>query len=137
MVEVLPHFDRFASWMPDLVLRRVAGAPAGVHVVGVDEDTALVGGLPGWDGAAAAPGTTWRVHGRQSVWLLDADGRRELPSGSGRRPRPQGVTSGGDGGCVGEVTRSPTSGSTICGAPQGAGRPRWKPWASSHPSSRR
>ncbi len=81
MVEVLPHFDRFASWMPDLVVRRVAGAPLGVHVVGIDEDTALVGGLPGWDGHAAAPGTTWRVHGRQSAWLLDRGGRREVPSG--------------------------------------------------------
>jgi cyanophycinase len=82
MVEVLPHFDRFASWMPDLVVRRVAGAPAGVHVVGVDEDTALVGGLPGWDGEPAAPGTTWTVHGRQSVWLLDRDGRLELTPGA-------------------------------------------------------
>ena len=82
MVEVLPHFDRFASWMPDLVVRRVAGAPAGVHVVGVDEDTALVGGLDGWDGDAAAPGTTWTVHGRQSVWLLDREGRRELTPGA-------------------------------------------------------
>lgn len=82
MVEVLPHFDRFASWMPDLVVRRVAGAPAGVHVVGVDEDTALVGGLQGWDGEPAGPGTTWHVHGRQSVWLLDRDGRREVPSGA-------------------------------------------------------
>jgi len=81
MVEVLPHFDRFAAWMPDLVVRRVAGAPAGVHVVGIDEDTALVGGLDGWDGSAAAPGTTWRVHGRQSVWLLDAGGRREVATG--------------------------------------------------------
>lgn len=81
MVEVLPHFDRFASWMPDLVLRRVSGAPAGVRVVGVDEDTALVGGLGGWDGDAAAAGTTWQVHGRQSAWLLDPDGRREVPAG--------------------------------------------------------
>lgn len=49
MVEVLPHFDRFASWMPDLVVRRVAGAPAGVQVVGIDEDTTLVGGRGGWE----------------------------------------------------------------------------------------
>jgi hypothetical protein len=67
--------------MPDLVVRRVAGAPAGVHVVGIDEDTALVGGLDGWDGDPAAPGTTWRVEGRQSVWLLDPGGRREIPAG--------------------------------------------------------
>ncbi len=88
-LEVLPHFDRFASWMPDLVLERVAGAPAGVRVIGIDEDTALIGGLtgqgaPGWSSAVApaGPGSTWQVMGRQSVWLLDPDGRRELPAGS-------------------------------------------------------
>jgi cyanophycinase len=84
MVEVLPHFDAFAARMPDLVLRRVAGAPAGVRVIGVDEDTALVGGLDGWkgddvwDGVPAAAGTTWQVMGRQSVWLLEPSGRREV-----------------------------------------------------------
>jgi hypothetical protein len=93
MVEVLPHFDRFTSWMPDLVIKRVAGAPAGVSVVGIDEDTALVGGITadgvaGWDGtqgradAAAGAGTTWHVMGRQSAWLLGPDGRREIPPGS-------------------------------------------------------
>lgn len=81
MVEVLPHFDRFAARMPDLVVRRVAGAPPGVGVVGIDEDTALVGGLDGWDGDPAAPGTTWRVVGRQSAWLLERDGRRRVASG--------------------------------------------------------
>jgi hypothetical protein len=82
MVEVLPHFDRFASWMPDLVLNRVTGAPPGVQVIGIDEDTALVGGLPsGWDGDPAGRGTTWQVLGRQSAWLLGPGGRREVPSG--------------------------------------------------------
>jgi cyanophycinase len=82
MVEVLPHFDAFAARMPDLVLRRVAGAPPGVRIVGVDEDTALVGGLDGWQGEAAGPGSRWQVHGRRSAWLLDRDGRHEVPSGS-------------------------------------------------------
>lgn len=83
MVEVIPHFDRFAVRMPDLVARRIAGTPPGVRLVGVDEDTALVGGLDeGWSGEAAAPGTTWRVHGRRSVWLLDREGRTELPAGA-------------------------------------------------------
>ena len=82
MVEVLPHFDAFAARMPDLVLRRVAGAPPGVRIVGVDEDTALVGGLDGWEGEAAGPGSRWQVHGRRSAWLLDSDGRHEVPSGS-------------------------------------------------------
>jgi cyanophycinase-like exopeptidase len=87
MVEVLPHFDAFAARMPDLVLRRVSGAPAGVRVVGVDEDTALVGGLDGWqgadgrDGVPAGPGSTWRVMGRRSVWLLDRTGRRRVAAG--------------------------------------------------------
>jgi hypothetical protein len=52
-----------------------------VRVVGIDEDSALVGGLDGWDGEPAAAGTTWRVHGRQSVWLLEASGRRQVASG--------------------------------------------------------
>jgi len=88
MVEVLPHFDAFAARMPDLVLRRVGGAPPGVRLVGIDEDTALVGGWDGWDapggraGAAAGPGSVWHVHGRRSAWLLDRDGRHEVPSGS-------------------------------------------------------
>lgn len=87
MVEVLPHFDAFAARMPDLVLRRVAGAPTGVRVIGIDEDTALVGGLGGWDGdqhwdgAPAGPGTRWQVMGRRSAWLLDPDGRHRVASG--------------------------------------------------------
>jgi cyanophycinase len=71
-VEVLPHFDRMAGRLPDLILRRVTGAPAGVRVVGIDEDTALL----------TENGVGWRVMGRQSVWLLTADGRVEQPTGS-------------------------------------------------------
>jgi cyanophycinase len=87
MVEVLPHFDRFTSRLPDLAVRRVAGARPGVQVVGIDEDTALVGGLGNaddvgrWAADPAGPGTGWRVLGRQSVWLLMHDGRVEVPSG--------------------------------------------------------
>ena len=87
-VEVLPHFDRFAGRMPDMILRRVAGAPAGVQVVGIDEDTALVGGLTGWPDpagpatAASAEAGTWQVRGRQSVWLLGPDGRHAFRPGS-------------------------------------------------------
>jgi cyanophycinase len=63
-LRVIPHFDRFVGWMPDLVGRYLAKAPAGVTVLGIDEDTALVG-----DGSA------WNVHGRQSVWVLTNEGR--------------------------------------------------------------
>ena len=81
-VEVLPHFDKFAGWMPDLLVRRIAGAPAGVQVVGIDEDTALVGGLGGWPGGGPAAGGSWRVSGRQSVWLLGPGRRVEHRPGS-------------------------------------------------------
>ena len=81
-VEVLPHFDKFAGWMPDLLVRRIAGAPAGVQVVGIDEDTALVGGLGGWPGGGPAAGEIWQVRGRQSVWLLGPGRRLEHPAGS-------------------------------------------------------
>lgn len=70
-VRVLPHFDRFAGRVPELLLTRLVDTPAGTTVVGIDEDTALVGG----------PGQ-WRVEGRQSLWVLDADGRTEHPAGS-------------------------------------------------------
>jgi cyanophycinase-like exopeptidase len=43
--------------------------------VGVDEDTALVWGL------RDDPGE-WEVMGRQSVWLLRADGREAHAAGS-------------------------------------------------------
>jgi cyanophycinase len=85
-LEVLPHFDRFSSWQPDLARRRVAAAPAGLLVVGIDEETALVGGLPGdptaWRGTPAGPGSRWRVTGRRSVWLLREDGQDEVPTGA-------------------------------------------------------
>jgi hypothetical protein len=40
-------------------------------MIGVDEETAMVGGL-----------RDWTVQGRQSVWRLTRDGREELPGGT-------------------------------------------------------
>jgi cyanophycinase-like exopeptidase len=70
-LRVLPHFDRFAGRVPDLLLTRLVETPSGVTVLGVDEDTALVGGPYDWE-----------VMGRQSVWVLGPDGRTEHPAGS-------------------------------------------------------
>ena len=70
-LRVLPHFDRFAGRVPDLLLTRMVETPPGVTVLGIDEDTALVGGPD-----------DWQVMGRQSVWLLRRDGREEHPAGS-------------------------------------------------------
>jgi cyanophycinase-like exopeptidase len=54
---VLPHFDRAAEYMGEELLRAViAAAPAGVTLLGIDEDTALVR----VDGS-------WLVSGRQSI----------------------------------------------------------------------
>jgi cyanophycinase len=69
-VRVIPHFDRFPGWIPDLVSRYLMRVPGGTSVVGVDEDTAVM-----WDG------TTWTVHGRQSAWLLTKDGRKGFAAG--------------------------------------------------------
>ena len=69
-LRVIPHFDRFVGWMPDLVSRYLARSPEGVDVIGVDEDTALV-----WDASG------WTVQGRQRVWLLRRDGRTAFAAG--------------------------------------------------------
>jgi cyanophycinase len=70
-LRVIPHFDKMLGWAPDLLTRVLLRAPAGVTVLGIDEDTALVGGP-----------THWQVQGRQSVWTLGHGSRVEHPSGS-------------------------------------------------------
>lgn len=75
-LSVLPHFDRFAGRLPDLVLTRLSNPPPGVTAVGIDEDTAIVSGLDG------APDGAWQVLGRQSAWVLTDQGREEHPAGT-------------------------------------------------------
>lgn len=70
-IRVLPHFDKMLGWIPDLLTRPFLRPPAGVNLVGIDEDTALVGG----------PGK-YTVHGRQSAWLLGMGRRRGFPAGA-------------------------------------------------------
>ena len=70
-IRVLPHFDRMAGWIPDVMTRPFFRGADGVHVVGIDEDTAIVGGPE-----------EFTVHGRQSAWLLSDGKRREFPAGS-------------------------------------------------------
>ncbi len=65
-VRVVPHFDRFVGWVPDLVTRYLTRVPEGTAVVGVDEDTAVV-----WQGGA------WTVRG----WLLERSGRTPYAEG--------------------------------------------------------
>ena len=70
-LRVLPHYDRMARWIPGALTRPLFRTGAGVSVVGIDEDTALVGGPD-----------TFTVQGRQSVWLLSDGHRRGYPAGS-------------------------------------------------------
>lgn len=70
-IRVLPHFDRIAEWVSVDDLARLVGAAPGITVVGIDEDTAIVGGP-----------TEWTVRGRQSAWVLTTDGRVEHPAGT-------------------------------------------------------
>ena len=70
-MRVIPHFDAFAARMPDLVTRFVLPGGDGATLVGIDEDTALVGGPD-----------RWTVAGRQSAWVLQGGHRTEYPSGS-------------------------------------------------------
>jgi cyanophycinase len=70
-LRVIPHFDKMLGWAPDLMTRVLLHAPAGVTVLGIDEDTALVGGPD-----------TWQVMGRQSVWTLGHGSRIEHQVGS-------------------------------------------------------
>lgn len=69
-LRVIPHFDAFMKRMPDIAARFLAGNVEGVTVVGVDEETALVGGPE-----------DWTVRGARSAWILKGSGRREFRSG--------------------------------------------------------
>jgi len=67
-LRVIPHFDFFTSKVPDVVTRFLLPHDPALTVLGIDEETALVGGPQ-----------KWTVEGRQSVWRLTSEGREELP----------------------------------------------------------
>lgn len=69
-VRILPHFDRYARWVPDFAIRPLLGP--GLSVIGIDEDTALLGE------PADVPEWTFRARGRQSAWRIDADRRHRI-----------------------------------------------------------
>ncbi len=64
-VATIPHFDRLARYVPGVEERILATAPPSVEVLGIDEETALVGGPE-----------RFRVAGRRSVWRLAKDATR-------------------------------------------------------------
>ncbi len=60
---VIPHFDQMGKWNPGFLDQARARTPVGKHLVGIDEDTALVGGM-----------TEWTVMGRLGVTVFGVDG---------------------------------------------------------------
>lgn len=67
---ILPHFDRYARWMPDLALRPLVEDDT--SVIGIDEDTALIAepsDEPIWE---------FRSRGRGSAWRIDSDRRHRI-----------------------------------------------------------
>jgi cyanophycinase len=70
-VRVIPHFDKMLGWMPDLLRNALLHTPEGAMLIGIDEDTALVGGPH-----------EWTVQGRQSVWVLNDGARQEHKPGT-------------------------------------------------------
>lgn len=69
-LRVLPHFDRVLARLPDVVLRPLVSGEGDRVTIGIDSNTALVGGAP-----------TWAVRGEGSVWLLGEGGRRGFRAG--------------------------------------------------------
>ena len=70
-LRVIPHFDAFVSRIPDMLTRFLMPHDPSITVIGIDEETALVGG----------PGE-WVVQGRQSAWRLHEGSREELTKGT-------------------------------------------------------
>ncbi len=70
-LRVIPHFDRFAARIPDLFERFMRPGEQAVTVIGVDEETALVGGPD-----------NWTVQGRQSAWRITPEGHQQYPAGT-------------------------------------------------------
>ena len=69
-IHVLPHFDRYARWMPNFAANLLVGD--GYHVVGIDEDTALI--------AEPQEGNEWTFQstGRQGSWAVTSSGQQKL-----------------------------------------------------------
>jgi cyanophycinase len=70
-VRAIPHFDAFVSRIPDMMTRFLLPHDPAITVLGVDEETALVGGP-----------SEWVVKGKSSVWLLSDSGREQLVTGT-------------------------------------------------------
>ena len=62
-IRTIPHFDKFFKWIPDHAARMFLKAPEGIHVIGIDEMTALV----------TQDLSNWSVFGLGSVHVLTSN----------------------------------------------------------------
>ena len=65
-VAVIPHYDRMKFFVPMFGRMVRNAAPPRTELIGIEEDTALVG----------RPGEPWTVAGGQEVVLLDRNSQR-------------------------------------------------------------
>ena len=70
-VRVFPHFDRMAARLPDFALT-IATAARHANVIGIDEDTALIGE------PTDAEHWEFTVMGRQSAWIVGPEHRTRV-----------------------------------------------------------
>ena len=70
-LRVIPHYDAFLARMPEVATRFILPHDEAITLLGVDEETALVGGP-----------ATWTVRGRQSVWRISDASREQWPAGT-------------------------------------------------------
>lgn len=73
-LRVLPHFDVYAKWIPDMVMRPLLSE--GVTVVGIDEQTSLQAQAP------VDPTEPWEFRGvgKGSCWRIDSDRKYRVNS---------------------------------------------------------
>ena len=69
-LRVLPHFDQMTRFMPKSVVQLLMTPPDEGWLIGVDENTALVGGVEEWE-----------VAGSGQVWRFGPDGRTAYSAG--------------------------------------------------------
>jgi cyanophycinase-like exopeptidase len=71
-IRTIPHYNKFFKWIPDSAAELFLKAPDGVHIVGIDEDTAI----------SSDDLTTWSVHGVGSAHLLNGEHKGKYADGS-------------------------------------------------------
>jgi cyanophycinase-like exopeptidase len=62
-IRTIPHYNKFFKWIPDAAAQLFLKAPEGVHVIGIDEDTAIV----------TSDLISWDVYGVAGVHVLNGE----------------------------------------------------------------